>query len=85
VLEALAMGCPVVATPLSVDGIAVTNGQDALIADGDQLVETIVRLLGDTDLQGRLSVNGRKLIESRYSWDHVAERYLALYEQVSSQ
>jgi glycosyltransferase involved in cell wall biosynthesis len=82
VLEALAMGCPVVATPLSVDGIAVTDGHDALIADGDQLVENVVRILGDGDLQGRLSVNGRKLIESRYSWDHVAERYLSLYDQI---
>jgi glycosyltransferase involved in cell wall biosynthesis len=85
VLEALAMGCPVVATPLSVDGIDMTHNVDALVADGDALVETIIRVLGDGDLQQRLSVNGRKLIESRYSWDHVAERYLALYEQVSRQ
>ncbi|MBZ0292500.1 MAG: glycosyltransferase family 4 protein, partial [Anaerolineae bacterium] len=83
VLEALAMGCPVVATPLSVDGIAVTDGHDALIADGDQLVEMIVRVLGDTNLQQHLSINSRTLIESHYSWDHVAERYLALYDEVA--
>jgi glycosyltransferase involved in cell wall biosynthesis len=83
VLEALAMGCPVVATPLSVDGINVTHNLDALVADGDALIENIVRVLQDSELQKRLSVGGRKLIESRYSWNHVVESYLALYEQVA--
>lgn len=82
VLEALAMGCPVVATPLSVDGISVQHEQDALIADGQAMVEQIVRVLQDESLRQRLSVNGRKLIESRYSWDSVAERYEQLYRAV---
>ena len=30
-----AMGCPLVASPLSVDGIAVTEGHDAIVAEGD--------------------------------------------------
>ena len=37
VLEALAMGIPVVATPLSVDGIAVRDGESALIAEVDDI------------------------------------------------
>jgi len=84
VLEALAMGCPVVATPLSLDGIAVTDGHDALVADGAALVTSILRLLENADLGRALSANGRELIEARYSWDHAAEMYLALYDQVIS-
>lgn len=83
VLEALAMGCPVVATPLSVDGIAVTNGQDALVAEGEAMVTAIVRVLQNEELRKQLSTNGRKLIETRYSWDRVAEMYLDLYETVA--
>jgi polysaccharide biosynthesis protein PslH len=83
VLEALAMGCPVVATPLSVDGITVTNRQDALVADGASMVEAIVQVLQDAKLRKQLSVNGRKLIETRYSWDRVAEMYLKLYDDVA--
>ncbi len=82
VLEALAMGCPLVATPLSVDGVAVTHDHDALIADDDELVEQIVRLLRDADLQQKLSANGRELIEKRYNWSHVVDRYVALYAAV---
>jgi glycosyltransferase involved in cell wall biosynthesis len=83
VLEALAMGCPLVATPLSVDGIAVRDGHDALIADGDGMIEAIVKLLRDNDLGVRLSLNGRALIEARYSWNQVAERYEALYQALN--
>jgi glycosyltransferase involved in cell wall biosynthesis len=83
VLEAMAMGCPVVATPLSVDGIAVTPGQDAIVAPDGNMVDAIVRLLNDTALQEQLSSAGANLIKSRYSWDHVAEQYLALYDDVS--
>jgi glycosyltransferase involved in cell wall biosynthesis len=82
VLEALAMGCPLVATPLSVDGIAVTEGLDAIVASDDDLADATVRVLQDDALRRRLSSNGRALIEARYSWSHVAESYEALYAEI---
>ncbi|MBZ0301705.1 MAG: glycosyltransferase family 4 protein [Anaerolineae bacterium] len=84
VLEALAMGCPLVATPLSVDGIAVQPGHDALITGDADFVEQTLRLLGDTELQRTLSQNGRLLIEAQYSWSHVADLYAALYAAVTT-
>jgi len=77
------MGCPVIATPISLDGIAVRNAQEALVADGATMIDGIVRLLQDEDLRATLSTNGRKLIEARYSWDHVAEQYEDLYRRYS--
>jgi glycosyltransferase involved in cell wall biosynthesis len=82
VLEALAMGCPVVATPLSVDGIDARHERDVLVADADALADSVVRVLKDADLQRRLSANGRQLIEARYSWSRVVTRYEELYEAV---
>ena len=84
VLEALAMGCPLVATPLSVDGIAVQHEHDALIADDAAFVDTTIRLLRDANLQRTLSQNGRKLIEAQYSWAHVADLYIQLYDVIAS-
>jgi glycosyltransferase involved in cell wall biosynthesis len=81
VLEALAMGCPVVGTQISLDGIAVQNGQDALVANGVAMIDAIVRVLEDQSLRATLSTNGRKLIENRYSWDHVAQEYENLYKK----
>ena len=80
VLEALAMGCPLVATPLSVDGIAVRDGREALVADGDAIIEAAARLLADSALRDALSHSGRALIEAEYDWAQVATRYTALYE-----
>jgi glycosyltransferase involved in cell wall biosynthesis len=82
VLEALAMGCPLVASPLSVDGIAVTEGHDAIVAEGDALAAATVRVLQDPALRRRLSENGRALIEGRYSWAHVAAAYESLYAEI---
>lgn len=79
VLEALAMGCPLAATPLSVDGIHVTDGHDALIADGDGLAEAAARLLNDEALRSQLALNGRALIEREYGWAQVAQTYVRVY------
>lgn len=82
VLEALAMGTPVIATPLSVDGISVQDGASALLCEIDDMAEATLRLLNDQNLRGQLALRGRELIEQRYSWSSVAERYLALYEAI---
>jgi glycosyltransferase involved in cell wall biosynthesis len=81
VLEALAMGCPVVATPLSIDGIAARDGHDLLLtdADGNAFAEAVVRVLRDQPLAAQLGANGRRLIEERYTWAQMAARYEGVY------
>ncbi len=85
VLEALALGLPVIATPLSVDGIHVQPDESALIAEVEHFAPAILRLLHDTPLQQRLSTQGRALIEREYSWSEVAQRYIVLYDQLITQ
>lgn len=82
VLEALATGIPVVATPLSVDGIAVVAGQSAIVAPVAQIAEEAVRLLNDEALRGRLAAKGRQLIEAEYSWERTADSYERLYDEI---
>jgi len=82
VLEALSMGIPVVATPLSVDGIHVTHKESAWVTDVDTIAEGVIHVLQDSDLQHTLSRNGRALIESSYSWASSADKYEALYDAV---
>ncbi len=82
VLEALAMGTPVAATQLSVDGIAVHHQESALIAPVDQLAEAVIRLLGDEALAAKLSQNGRRLIETSYTWARTADAYERLYSKI---
>ncbi len=82
VLEALALSLPVVATPLSVDGIHVQHEESVLIADVDTFAAAVIRLLRDAPLQQMLSAQGRSLIEREYSWSQVAQHYIALYDDL---
>ncbi|MCY3833151.1 MAG: glycosyltransferase family 4 protein [Chloroflexi bacterium] len=82
VLEALAMGTPVVATPLSMDGIHARNGESAIVAPVDAIAQETLRLLKDEALRKRLSLNGRELIETQYSWEKTATSYETLYDEI---
>jgi glycosyltransferase involved in cell wall biosynthesis len=84
VLEALAAGIPVVATPLSFDGINTEHGRDALVAEVNTMADLVISLLKNPDLQRQLAHNGRRLLEECYSWGHVASEYEALYQSLKS-
>ncbi len=83
VLEAMAGGCAVAATPLSMEGIDAQDGIHALIRDVDHLPEAIVQLLNDSALREKLAANARALIEAQYTWERVAKAYQKLYETVT--
>jgi glycosyltransferase involved in cell wall biosynthesis len=84
VIEACAMGLPVVAT--NVGGIPdlLKDGETALLVpddDDNAMAEAVRRLLRDPELAGRLSANGRKLAES-FSWEHVRPQWEKLFRDV---
>ncbi len=83
VLEALAMGIPVVATPLSVDGIKVEHGRSAIIAEAKDIAVAALEVLRDEGLRQRLSVRGRELVESEYTWEQTAASYERLYDELA--
>lgn len=85
VLEALVSRAPVVATPLSVDGISVTDGESVLLGDtAEELAAQTLRLLTDDALAARLGDAGHN-IAARYTWGGVAEEYLQLYTAAAQQ
>jgi glycosyltransferase involved in cell wall biosynthesis len=85
VLEALAMGLPTVATPLSVDGIAVKHDESIIIASTEHIATETVRLLRDRALQGQLAHNGQAIMQAEYSWASVADQYMQLYQAVQGE
>jgi glycosyltransferase involved in cell wall biosynthesis len=75
ILEAMAMGTPVISTSKGAEGLQVTDGENILIADEpEDFAEAVVRLLGDKDLREALSANGRGLVNTQYSWEICANR-----------
>jgi polysaccharide biosynthesis protein PslH len=82
ILEAMALGTPVVSTFKGAEGLEVTPGTDILLADEPRaFAAAVVRLLGDEGLQRHLAVNARRLVEERYDWRAVGERFVELVEE----
>lgn len=68
VLESLGHGVPTVATPVAAEGLHLSHGADALIADtADEFAQAVIRLYGDEDLWRRLVSAGFDLIDRRFS------------------
>jgi len=74
--EAMAMGRPVVSTPLGVEGLDVTDGEHVLRAeDAEAFARCVLALLDDAALRTRLAGAARRLVEERFSWSRVARQF----------
>jgi glycosyltransferase involved in cell wall biosynthesis len=83
ILEAMAMGVPVVATPLSCEGIEVREGENVLLGRTPQeLAGAVVRLMKDEALREAIALGGQRLVSARYTWKIVADQYELLYDAV---
>ena len=82
ILEALALGTPVVATSKGAEGLAVTDGEQLLLADTPEaFAGQTLRVLRDPALHERLAANARRLVETRYDWTPIGKRFAALVEE----
>jgi len=85
VLEAMAMGVPVVSTREGVEGLETEPGRDLLVADNPAgFAEHVCRLLADPGLRDRLGSAGRRYVEARHRWDVAAGRLEDLYSEAIS-
>jgi len=73
VLEAMAVGTPVVATARAVAGIEARAGEHVLVADDAAgLAEAVVALVRDPARGRALACAARALVERRYRWEDSA-------------
>ena len=83
VLEALAAGKAVVASPLAAEGIEAVDGEHLLLAESDEeLADATTRLLADPDARSALGRRAREWALRSIDWEPVVEAYDALYARV---
>lgn len=81
ILNALAMGLPVVSTSVGAEGIEAEHGVHVLIADTpDDFARAVVSVLRDPGLADRLGHNGRELVSEVYSWEATSDKLLSVYD-----
>ncbi|HJQ08689.1 MAG TPA: glycosyltransferase family 4 protein [Candidatus Saccharimonadales bacterium] len=77
ILEAMASGLPVVATPVGSIPSVVVDGQTGYLMrprDSKDLAKKLIHILSDGKTARRLGRTGRKFVRTHYSWDERAER-----------
>jgi len=83
ILDALAMKKPLVAHPLSCEGIDVEEGESVLFAtQPEEFRDRILLLLGNEELRNRMGAAGRELVRSKYSYTYLGDKLSRLYSRV---
>ena len=83
ILEALACATPVVTTTIGAEGIEGVPGEHFLIGDTTaSFIDAVCSILDNSALRVRLGEAGRRLAETRYSWEHSADAAFAGYSEL---
>ena len=73
--EALSWGLPVVTTSIGAEGMNLVDNDDAMIADEpEDFARKVIKLYQDRSLWEKLSRNGRRVVEQRWSQDAIQKK-----------
>lgn len=79
ILEGMAVGLPMVVTPIANEGIHASEGRDLLVAQSPEtFADCVIRLLQDPDHRQQIGQAARKFIVQNWTW----EKHFADLEQM---
>ncbi|MDQ3008142.1 MAG: glycosyltransferase family 4 protein [bacterium] len=85
ILEAMASGTPIVATPTAVEGLGVTNNVEVLTSEtAEGLAKLTISLLEDKQQRLRLAKKGRAFVTGQYDWEGISKKLDAIYRQIGA-
>jgi sugar transferase (PEP-CTERM/EpsH1 system associated) len=82
ILEAMAMGVPVVTSRVAAGGVDALDREHFLVADGPaDCAQALARIMGDASERARLAHAGRERMLSHHAWDRSMERLDRILER----
>ena len=79
ILEAMALGTPVVSTSKGAEGLDVQDGEQILISDApDSFAKCVISLLNDENMRAQLAGNAGMLVQEKYNWGNTLSDYSML-------
>ena len=85
ILEAMALGTPVVSTSKGAEGLRVEHNHDILIADKPQaFAHEVLRLMSSASLREKLSNNGYQTVSQYYDWKLIGQDFLDFIDQLKT-
>ncbi len=82
VLEAMAMGRVVVATPAGLNGLDLNPGHNVIVEN--DMAAAIEDLTADPIRRKKIERNARETVVTHYDWNAIAQRQLKLYSDVGT-
>lgn len=83
VLEAMAMGTPVISTPQAVSALQIKPGHEVLVTDSaEAMAKAVVAVLTNDELRQRLGQTGRCYVETHHDWKATAAKLETIYRKV---
>ena len=83
ILEAMAMGKAIVATPAALHGLEIQSGREAVVTASIQdMADAVLALLRDPDGRRAMGRAPRRRAEDVYDWNRIAERQAELYRSL---
>ncbi|HEY4740913.1 MAG TPA: glycosyltransferase family 4 protein [Candidatus Acidoferrales bacterium] len=84
ILQAMAMGKAIIASPLTIEGIAVTDGEQVLVAESaGEWLRRCLSLLQNGGERERLGREARRYVEENHSLRAKTSRFLDIVKQVT--
>lgn len=82
IVEAMALGRPVVSTAIGCEGLDVVDGKHIFIADDPiEFAEKVTRLLQDPLLRRQMVHHARELVAQKYDWTSLTNQLLMIYQE----
>ena len=81
VLQAMAVGCPIVSTSIGAQGLAVTDGTELFLADtAKEFARAVVRIQEHRAELSRMGENARAFVQKHYDWSVLIPRIQQVYQ-----
>lgn len=84
VLEAMALGTPVIVAAKAAAALNALPGQDLMVAESAQeFAESALRLMNDAELRTSLGQHGRNYVERHHNWKALTDQLVDVYKRTS--
>jgi len=84
IVEALALGTPVVSTTIGAQGLGLVHDQHLVLADGEEaFAAATVRLLSDPERARRQGERGRAHVHEHFRWEVLGRELVDYWERVA--
>jgi len=85
ILEAMALGTPVVATSKGAEGLQIENGENILIADQpEKFAQAVIRILSEREFKDFIASNALQLVKNHYDWRAMIPKFLGFLEKATA-